>query len=407
MHKPPPFPEILTRIARTCDTPTYVYFERSIRKQIERLHTALQAAPSRLLYAMKANGHPRVLKMFLDQGVGIDAVSPGELLLALRVGFPPGEVLFSANNMTDAEMHFAQAQGVLLNIGELSRLQRFGQAFPGCEVCVRINPLIGAGHHDHVITAGSLSKFGIPVDQLPAVREVVRQHDLQLVGLHQHIGSGIPDIDTLWSAVQVMLDAAREFAGLRFVNLGGGLGVPYRASEKPLDLSRFGERFGDSLRSFHRETGAEVWFEPGRYFVAEAGALVVSATTIKDNGDRCFVGVDSGMSHLVRPVMYNSYHEIVNLSNPNGPLRTYDVVGNICETGDTFARQREVAEIREGDALAILDVGAYGYVMASEYNLRPRPAEVWVPEDNPTRFEVITERQTPADMVAGILQRSL
>lgn len=406
MAKPAPFPEILTRIQRAHGTPTYVYFERTLRRQIERLRTALQAAPHRLLYAMKANAHPRILSHFRDHGVGIDAVSPAELLLGLRLGFDVRQILFSANNMTDAEMQFAHAQGVLLNIGELSRLEAYGRAFPGSEVCVRLNPQIGAGHHEHVITAGSRSKFGIPVDQVPALRSILKTHDLRLVGLHQHIGSGIPDIETLWDAVSVILEKAREFAGLRFVNLGGGLGIPYREDQAPLNLEGFSERFGNAIRSFHEETGAEVWLEPGRFYVAEAGVLLASVTTIKDNGDRVFVGIDSGMNHLLRPAMYGSYHEILNLSNPDGAALTCDIVGNICETGDTFARDRSIPQPREGDCLAILDAGAYGYAMSSEYNLRPRPAEVWVPEENPARFQVITDRQTPAALVADLLRRS-
>jgi diaminopimelate decarboxylase len=407
MHKPAPYPEILTRVNRSVSTPTHVYFERTIRQQIGRLDEALQAVPHRLLYAMKANSHPVILRQFQTAGVGIDAVSPAELLLAIRVGFSVDRILFSANNMTDAEMHFAKRQGVLLNIGELSRLEAFGAAYPGSDVCVRLNPQIGAGHHAHVITAGSRSKFGIPVAKASEIRSIIERHDLRLAGLHQHIGSGIPDPATLWDAVSVMLKTAEDFPGLDFVNLGGGLGVPYRPEEERIDLDGFAERFGEALSEFSKKHDAEVWFEPGRFFVAQAGVLLVTATTIKDNEDRCFVGVDSGMGHLVRPAMYGSYHEILNLSNPEGPLRTYDVVGNICETGDTFARDREVAEIREGDCLAILDTGAYGQSMATDYNLRPLPAEVWAPEENPARFRIITERQSPAGLVATVLSRSM
>ncbi|NNE69557.1 MAG: diaminopimelate decarboxylase [Rhodothermales bacterium] len=407
MPKPLPFPEILTRVARSVGTPTYVYFERTIRKQIERLHGALEMVPHRLLYAMKANGHPQILRQIQTAGVGIDAVSPGELLLALRMGFRPEDVLFSANNMTTGEMHFAHRQKVLLNIGELSRLEAYGKAYPGADVCIRLNPQVGAGHHEHVITAGADSKFGIPVEFMPEIISVLEQHGLRLRGLHQHIGSGIPDPATLWDAVSVLLKQAAEFPDLEFVNLGGGLGVPYRPDESPLDLGDFASRFGDTLAAFSRTHDTEVWFEPGRFFVAEAGVLLATATTIKDNGDRCFVGVDSGMNHLVRPTMYGSYHEILNLTNPDGALRPYDVVGNICETGDRFAKNREVAEIREGDWLAILDTGAYGMSMASHYNLRALPAEVWVPEDNPAQFRVISERQSPAQLVGRIMREAV
>ncbi len=406
MHKPTPFPEILKRVARSASTPTYVYFERTIRRQIGHLKRALEGVPSRLLYAMKANGHPSILRIILEEGVGIDAVSPAELLLALRVGFETDQILFSANNMTDAEMHFAHRQGVLLNIGGLSRLEQYGAAYPGSDVCVRLNPQVGAGHHEHVITAGRKSKFGVPVSESNAIKSIVARHDLRLAGLHQHIGSGIPDINTLWKAVSVMLETAKEFPGIEFVNFGGGLGIPYRAEESALDLDAFSDRFGSALKAFDEEHGVDILFEPGRYFLAESGVLLVTATTIKDNGDRCFVGVDSGMNHLLRPALYGSYHEINNLDNPDGPLMTYDVVGNICETGDRFAQGREIPEIRVGDTLAILDTGAYGMSMSSEYNLRPRAAEVLVPEDNPGRHTVITERPTAAEMVIALLGRA-
>jgi diaminopimelate decarboxylase len=190
-----------------------------------------------------------------------------------------------------------------------------------------------------------------------------------------------------------MLEAARACPNLSFVNLGGGLGVPSEPESSPLDLMEFSAQFGEAMKSFSSEHGAEIWFEPGRFFVAESGVLLVTVTTVKDNGDRCFAGVDSGMGHLVRPAMYGSYHEILNMSNPSGEPRTYDIVGNICETGDRFARDRSIPEIREGDCLAILDTGAYGISMASEYN--------------PARFRTITERQSPAQMVAQLMRRSL
>lgn len=404
--KPAPFPDVLQRIARGVGTPTYVYFQRTIRQRIEALQHALSQVPSRLLYAMKANTNPAVLDLIRSQGVGIDAVSPAELLLALRLGFRTEDVLFSANNMTDAEMHFAHRQGVLLNIGELSRLEAYGQAYPGSSVCVRLNPQVGAGHHEHVITAGSRSKFGIPVEQSDQILRVAREQGLQITGLHQHIGSGIQDTDTLWKAISVMMETAGRFPGIEFVNLGGGLGIPYRSHDLALDLDHFAERFGGALAAFAAEHGVSVWFEPGRYFTAESGVLLVTATTIKHNAERSFAGVDSGMGHLLRPALYGSYHEIVNLSHPDGPPRVYDIVGNICETGDTFARDRSVSEIRPGDVLAILDAGAYGFAMASEYNLRPLPAEVVVDEGDPLRYHEVTPRQNPGELVAGLLARS-
>ncbi len=408
-QKPAPQPDVLLRIASRIGTPTYVYFADTIRERIAGLKTHLAPLAANLLYAMKANSHPAILSIMRDEGLGIDAVSPAELLLVLRLGFAPERVLFSANNMTDDEMHFARGQGVLLNIGELSRLERFGKAYPGADVCVRLNPQVGAGHHEHVITAGARSKFGIPVQQIREVLRIASRHGLRIVGLHQHIGSGILDTATLWKAISVLLDVTDSFPDARFVNLGGGLGIPYRPGENGIDLENLGERIVRPLQAFRarRTEPLEIRFEPGRYFVAESGVLLVTANTVKSNPERRFVGVDSGMGHLLRPALYDAYHEVVNLSNPDGKPVTYDLVGNICESGDRFAVDRSIPEIREGDILALLDTGAYGMSMASPaYNLRPVPAEVLVTGgDEPGRYRLITRRRTPAELVAEVLER--
>lgn len=409
--KTPPRPDLLLRIADRVGTPTYVYFADTIRERIRVLRERTERLDAHLLYAMKANAHPAILELMFDEGLGIDAVSPAELLLALRVGFAPERILFSANNMTDDEMHFAHHQGVLLNVGELSRLDRYGSAHPGSRVCVRLNPRIGAGHHDHVITAGPESKFGIPVEAAGEIVRIIERHGLRLVGLHQHIGSGILDTGTLWSAIRVLLEAVRQFPPVEFVNLGGGLGVPYRPGETGLDFENFDARIVEPLGEFLAglDPRPAAWFEPGRFLTAESGVLLVRVNTVKKNPERTFAGVDSGMTHLIRPALYGSYHGVFNLSNPEGDPGTYDVVGNICETGDRFARDRVVQEIREGDVLAILDAGAYGMSMAtSAYNLRPVPAEVLVPPGaEPGRFRVIGRRQTAAELVADVLERAV
>lgn len=400
-------PAALLRAAEALGTPTYVYSQRVIQRKIEELHRSLDGIPHRLLYAMKANSNPAVLRIMCEAGLGIDAVSPGELHLARRVGFDPGDILFSANNMTDLEMRDASNEGVLLNIGELSRLDKYGELAPGTKVCIRLNPHIGAGHHEHVITAGEHSKFGIPVEQIGAIQHTASRHGLEIVGLHQHIGSGIMSADTLWQAMRVLLDAAETFSSLRFLNFGGGLGVAYRPGEPPLDLENFAGRVVDPLRSFasrQPSRSLSFWFEPGRYLVAEAGVLLVRVNTMKRNRGRVFAGTDSGMGHLVRPAIYGAYHALYNLSNPSGTLETYDVTGNICEAGDLFARDRDIQKIREGDVLAVLDAGAYGMAMASEYNLRPLPAEVLLASDGELRH--VRRRQSYAEIVERWLEQS-
>ena len=402
--KTPDYADVLLEAAERFGTPTYVYAEGTIRRQCRRLREHLDGLPAKLLYAMKANTSPAVLRIIRDEGFGLDAVSPAELVLALRLGFAPADVLFSANNMTDEEMHAAHASGVLLNIGERSRLEAYGRAYPGADVCVRLNPKVGAGHHEHVITAGERSKFGIPVEQAADVRRVAEAHRLRIVGLHQHIGSGILDGARLWEATSVLLDAAVDFPDVRFINVGGGLGIPYRPDEAPLEAANFRSTVAEPLRAFARgHLGPDVrfWFEPGRFLVAEAGTLLVRVNTLKAAYGRVYAGTDSGMGHLVRPTVYGAYHAIANLSNPGGPLKTYDVAGNICESGDLFAKERPVQEVREGDVLAILDAGAYGMAMASEYNLRPLPAEALIGTDGALRLT--RRRASPAELVERLL----
>ena len=402
--KTPEHADVLLEAAERFGTPTYVYAEETIRRQCKRLWEHVNGLPAKLLYAMKANTSPAVLRIIRDEGFGLDAVSPAELELALRLGFAPEDVLFSANNMTDEEMRMAHERGALLNIGELSRLEAYGAAYPGADVCVRLNPKVGAGHHEHVITAGKKSKFGIPVEQAADVRRMAQTHGLRIVGLHQHIGSGILDGARLWEATAVLLEAATGFSDVRFINVGGGLGIPYRPDEQSLKTANFQATVAEPLQVFAREHFSEdvrFWFEPGRFLVAEAGTLLVRVNTLKTAYGRVYAGTDSGMGHLVRPTVYGAYHAISNLSNPDGPLRTYDIAGNICESGDLLAKERSVQEIREGDVLAILDAGAYGMAMASEYNLRPLPAEALItPEGS---LHLTRRRVSPIELVDRLL----
>ena len=379
--KSPSSPDLLAGVADTFGTPTYVYEERIIRRQCQILKDSLSGLRTRLLYAMKANPHPAILQIIRSEGIGIDAVSPGELHLALKVGFEPVDILYTANNMSDEEMHAVVKTGVLLNLGELSRLERFGEAYPESPVCVRLNPQVGSGHHQHVITAGKRTKFGVPIEEIDTIQEIAGRYRLHVVGLHQHIGSGIPSMQVLADAIEVLLRTAEEFDGLQFLNLGGGLNIPYRPEDSPVDIQNFGSSMAAMLKERPGIEHLAYWLEPGRFFVAESGTLLVRANTVKESNGLTFAGTDSGMNQLVRPTVYGAYHEIYNLSNPNGALQPYEVVGNICESGDVFAHNRPVQKIREGDVLAIMDAGAYGMSMASEYNLRPRPAEVLIRED--------------------------
>ena len=398
--KTPASPSLLRDAAVQFGTPTYVYELAVIDRQIERLQGLFSGLPVDLLYAMKANSIPAIMQRLIDAGIGIDAVSPTELLLALHLGADPSQILYSANNMEDTEMHLAHEHGVLLNIGELSRLARYGAAYPGARVSIRLNPQIGAGHHEHVITAGAKSKFGIPVQDWDAVARVIDTYQLRLVGLHQHIGSGVQEASTMWDAMQVLLEVARPHTALEFINFGGGFGIPYHAGASGLDLVGLRDQLHDALLQYQRDHPSEVLrfrFEPGRYFVAEAGSLLVEVNSVKQANGRTWVGTNSGFNHLIRPSMYGAHHEVYNLSNPSGNTESYYVVGNVCESGDIFARDRAVQEIREGDILAILDAGAYGSSMASLYNLRSLPAEVMAGSDG--TFTLLRPRQSPTEIL--------
>lgn len=397
------FSDTLRRIAAEHGTPTYVYFETIIRERVQQLRAMVAGLPAHLHYAMKANYTPAVLRVLLEEGFGVDAVSPGEMALALRLGWQPENVLFSPNFMSDEEMHEAHECGVLLNIGELSRLERYGQAYPGSRVCVRINPQIGGGHHAHVVTAGETAKFGIPVAEAEDVKAVAARYDLRIVGLHQHIGSGILDTPLLWQAMHVLLEIAPDFTDLEFLNFGGGFGTPYRPDEAPISVEAFQRDVTEPLRAVLADQGRpiSVIFEPGRFLVAESGVLLTKVTAIKPTQARTFAGTDSGFNHLVRPTMYGAYHAITNLSHPDGPPHRYDVAGNICESGDLFARDRVLPELREGDLLALRDAGAYGFSMASTYNLRPLPSEVFVHPDG--TLTLIRRRKAAGELIDEVL----
>lgn len=398
--KTPSDASTLLEIARTSGTPTYVYDERIIRRQCQLLKQHLGGINHRLLYAMKANAHPAVLEIIKSEGFGIDAVSPGEFYLAQRAGFDVSHILYTVNNITDEEMHALAREKVLLNLGELSRIERFGKAYPGSPICVRLNPQVGSGHHQHVVTAGKFTKFGIPVQEISEILRIAKVYDLRIVGAHQHIGSGIASMEVLAEAITVLMDAAQHFPDLEFVNIGGGFNIPYRPDDSPIDFENFQSAIVSGLQSHplvHSHPNLSYWFEPGRFLTAEAGTLLVSANTIKDANGLTFAGTDSGMNQLVRPTVYGAYHEIYNLSNPEGNRKPYEIVGNICESGDVFAHDRQVQTIRENDVLAIMDAGAYGMSMASVYNLRPLPAEVMIHKDG--SIQEISRRMSERELV--------
>jgi diaminopimelate decarboxylase len=404
--KPALHADALREAAERFGTPVYVYAEGTVRERCRSLAGALDGLPTQLLYALKANATPALVEAIADEGFGFDAVSPGEVALLRALGVPPERVLFTTTSTSPAELDLAAEWGVLPNLDDVDVIAAFGERHPGSDVCVRFNPGVGAGHHRHVVTGGKEAKFGVPLDGAEAVAEAATRGRLRVVGVHQHIGSGVREPADLWPAVEALLGTVGHFPSLRFVDAGGGLGVPYRPGEAAVDLAALRRDVAEPAldRLAEAGRGAEVWFEPGRYLVAEAGALVTRVWTLKDTGERVFAGTDSGFNHLLRPTLYGAYHALANLSNPDGPPRRYDVVGNICESGDLFAREREVQELRRGDLLAVLDAGAYGSAMGSTYNLRPPPAEVVLRPDG--SLDLVRPRMTAEDVALALLGRN-
>ena len=368
----------LADLARRHGTPLYAYDLDAIEARVTALRRALPAAGARLFYACKANSHPRILERLARLGVGIEAASPGEVDRALECGHPADAVVLSASNAHPAALAAVVARGCHVTLGARSDVRRLGRLAPGVRVLLRMNPGLGEGHHRHVVTGGSHSKFGIALAETEEVLDEAARAGLEVVGLHIHIGSGILEGRPLLAAAERLFEAAARHPGLRVLDLGGGFGVPYREAEREFDLAGFGRALEERLRAFRAATGRglEVWFEPGRYLVAAAGVLVAEVTCRKEGGGHVFIGVDTGMNHLLRPALYGAYHRIVNLSAPDAPLEWVEVVGNVCETTDVFASNRPLPRAEEGHLLAFLDTGAYGYSMASRYNLWPLPAEV-------------------------------
>jgi diaminopimelate decarboxylase len=402
-----PDSSLLLTLAAQHGTPLFVYDLDLVLQRYRDLSRYITWPHLRVLYAMKANYNPDILRALLAIGGRLDTVSPGDVLLARRLGFAPDRLLYTANNITDAEEAMVVSQGVLMNIESLSRLEKFARRYPGSDVCLRFNPDVVDGGHAKIMTGGALTKFGILLQDVEQVKAIVRQYRLRVVGLHEHTGSGITRAESVYQAMQNLLAIAtpENFPDLRFVDFGGGFKVPYKPDEERIDYAAFGAEITRIFTAFCKTYGRdlELLFEPGKYIVAEAGVMLVTINNLKSNRGRLIAGCDAGFPQLIRPVFYDAYHHIVNLTNPGGAVKTYDVCGNICETGDHFAKERPLPEIREGDVLCIENAGAYCYAMGGVYNLRPMPAEVVI-EGGQARLS--RRRLTYEQLTDQILQES-
>jgi diaminopimelate decarboxylase len=392
----------VTSLVADFGSPLYVYDAAIIKRQYERLRNAFDGIRLRLLYACKANSNMSVIRYLHGLGAGVDAVSSYEVDLAMRCGVPVGEILYTPNCVAFAEIAEVVEKGVLVNIDNISVLERFGQKYGDRPCAIRINPHIWAGGNAHIQTGHIDSKFGISIHQLRHVLRIVKAYDMKIVGLHMHTGSDILDAQTFLTAAEILFETAESFPDLQFVDFGSGFKVAYKPDDIATDVEALGAALSERFRAFCTEYGRELelWFEPGKFLVSESGWLLTTVTVLKQTPSCAFVGTDSGLHQLIRPMLYDAYHGITNASSTEGTERIYTVVGCICET-DTFGVDRRLVETHEGDIIAIRNSGAYGFAMSSNYNSRPRPAEVLIVDGE---ARLVRRRETLDDILRTQLE---
>ena len=388
----------LTEISNEFGTPLYVYNADKIAAQYSRLTTAFNSDKVRFFYACKALTNVNVLKVLKGEGCNIDCSSINEVKLALYAGFERGNILYTSNGIGFDEIEEAQSLGVIINIDSLSNLEKFGQKFGSTyPVGVRLRPNIMAGGNLKISTGHDKSKFGIPVDQLDQLLQVVAAHKINITNLHIHTGSDIKDADVFVKGIEVLFDIIPHFPGLKSIDLGGGFKVAYKEDDPYIDIKELAEKVLHTFESNELTRHLQIWFEPGKFLVSESGYLVTKVNVLKETSATTFAGVNSGFNHLIRPMFYDSYHRIENITNPNGEINEFTITGNICET-DTFAWSRALPEVREGDLLVFYNAGAYGFEMSSNYNSRFKPAEVLVENGTP---RLVRKRDEFEDLLRG------
>jgi diaminopimelate decarboxylase len=403
-------------LAARYGTPLYVYDAAVIRRQIENVRAAFSGLPFRPMYAMKANGNLSILRLVREAGFGCDAVSPGEIHLAMRAGFTPEAIWFTCSNVSDEDLRGIPDPGIVINVNSVSEIDRCLALEVENPIALRVNTDVGAGHHVDVVTAGESVKFGIDVADVARARMRVEDSGRKVVGLHAHIGSGIDTTSPLLDSARCLLELAPEFPNLRWINFGGGLSTRYRPGDPEFPIREYGRELAKVTGAYLRERRLTAILEPGRYIVAESGLLLARATTRRSSAGLDWVGVDTGFNHLVRPSKYSAYHHILNATRgSNGSLReSWDpslprenvvVAGNLCESGDVFTRvdgrtaARALDPVEVGDLLAFCDAGAYGFSMGSHYNARLLPPEVLI---DGGEARLVRERQTFDDLVRGM-----
>ncbi len=370
--------ENLLAVAREFESPVYVYDSSKIISQYNRLSDAFKKVKRiKLNYAVKALSNLAILKLINSLGAGLDTVSIQEVKLGLLAGVKPNDIVFTPNGVSLEEIEKVSAMGVQINIDNLSILEQFGTKHPNVPVCIRMNPHVMAGGNSKISVGHIDSKFGISIHQIPHILRIVENTGMHINGVHMHTGSDILDIEVFLRACEILFETAMHFKNLDFIDFGSGFKVPYKLGDIETDIEEFGQKMTNRFNAFCKEYGKELTlgFEPGKFLVSEAGYFLAKVNVVKQTTSTVFAGIDSGLNHLIRPMFYGSHHEIINISNPEGRERFYSIVGYICET-DTFATNRRISEITEGDIIAFKNAGAYCFSMASNYNSRYRPAEV-------------------------------
>jgi diaminopimelate decarboxylase len=372
--------EYLVQLANQYGTPLYVYHAEKIKSQFQRLTKAFEGTGATFFYACKALTNVNVLGYIKSIGCNADCSSSNEVLLAIHAGFSPDRILYTSNNISFDELEEVAAQRVNINIDSVSNLRKFGKKFGSSyPVGVRLRPNIMAGGNLKISTGHDASKFGIPLENIAEIHDVVRETGVVIRGLHIHTGSDIKDVDVFVKGVELLFRLTEQFPSIEFLDLGGGFKVSYKSDDHETDIDELGRKLGESLARFEKTSGRKLklWFEPGKFLVSEAGYFISRVNVIKETPSVTFAGLNTGLNHLIRPMFYDAWHTIVNISNPAGEIKRYTITGNICET-DTFATNREVNEIREGDYLIFRNAGAYCFEMSSNYNSRYKPAEILV-----------------------------
>lgn len=370
--------EQLNKIANEYGTPLYIYNADKIVAQYKRLTTAFQSEKVRFFYACKSLTNINILKVLKAEGCNVDCSSINEVKLAMYAGFEPQNILYTSNGIAFTEIEEAQSLGVIINIDSLSNLEKFGKKFGGSyPVGVRLRPNIMAGGNLKISTGHDKSKFGIPVDQLEELVTVVKENQIQITNLHIHTGSDIKDPDVFVKGIEVLFDIIPHFPHLKSIDLGGGFKVAYKEDDPFINVEELAEKVLHTFESNELTKDLQIWFEPGKFLVSESGYFITQVNVLKETSATTFAGVNSGFNHLIRPMFYDAYHRIQNLTNPDGEVKEYTITGNICET-DTFAWSRPLPEVREEDLLVFYNAGAYGFEMSSNYNSRFKPAEVLV-----------------------------